>query len=88
MLFSRKERIFRKGRSARHIYKVEFGCIRTFTKLNDGRRLVIAFYFPGDYFGLEMQAKHNVSAEAITPSMVRIIGISTHFTCRSRFFRG
>ena len=74
-LFSRKEKVFRKGQSARHIYKVESGCVKTYTN-SKGRRLVIAFYFPGDYFGLEMRAKHHVFAEAVATSMVRVIGIS------------
>ena len=51
------------------------GCVKTYTNFK-GRRLVIAFYFPGDYFGLEMRAKHHVFAEAVAPSMVRAIGIS------------
>jgi CRP/FNR family nitrogen fixation transcriptional regulator len=73
-LFSRKEKIFRKGQSARHIYKVESGCVKTYTNFKD-RRLLTAFYFPGDYFGLEMRAKHHVFAEAVATSMVKVIGI-------------
>jgi CRP/FNR family nitrogen fixation transcriptional regulator len=73
-LFSRNETIFCKGQSARHIYKIAFGCVRTFIKLSDGRRLINSFYFPSDYFGLEMHEKHNLSAEAATPSMVLVIG--------------
>ncbi len=72
-LFSRAEKIFHKGQTAKHIYKVEFGCISTYIKLSDGRRLLCAFYFPGDYFGLEMRDKHHVSAEAVVPSLVRSI---------------
>ncbi len=73
--FSRGERVFSNGQASRHIYQVEFGCIRTFTNLNDGRRLILAFYFPGDYFGLEMRKKHRVSAEATTSSSVRLFGM-------------
>ena len=72
-LFSRRENIFRKGQSASHIYKVEFGCVCTYAKRSNGSRLIIGFYFPGDYFGLEMYKKHLVSAEPITPSMVLAI---------------
>jgi CRP-like cAMP-binding protein len=74
-LLSRGETVFRKGQFALHIYKVENGCVRTYIKLKHGRRLITGLYFPGDYFGVEMRAKHDVSAEAITPSMVRTIGI-------------
>lgn len=73
-IFSRFEKIFRKGQSARHIYKVEAGCIRTYIHHKDGRRLITAFYFPGDYFGLEMRETHAVSAETIIPSTIRVIG--------------
>ncbi len=75
ILFSRGEKVFRNGQASRHIYQVEFGCIRTYTNHSDGRRLILAFYFPGDYFGLEMRTKHRVSAEATTPSLVRLFGI-------------
>ena len=72
-LLSRDETIFRKGTAAKYIYKVEIGCIRTFTRDRNSRRLVVAFYFPGDYFGLEMRKQYDVSAEAVTPSKIRVI---------------
>jgi CRP/FNR family transcriptional regulator, nitrogen fixation regulation protein len=72
---SRGEIIFRKGQPARHIYKVDYGCVRTFVKRGDGQRLVTGIYFAGDYFAMEMRATHHVTAEAITPGMVRAIAI-------------
>ena len=72
-LLSRKQVIFRNGQSASYIYKVESGCICTYAKRSDGSRLIIGFYFPGDYFGLELRKKHLVSAEPITPSLVLVI---------------
>lgn len=72
-LFASAEKIFRKGQPAKHIYKVESGCISTYIRLNAGRRLICAFYFPGDYFGLEMRNKYCISGEAIIPSLVRVI---------------
>ena len=71
LLFSRGEEVFRSGQASRHIYQVESGCIRTYANQSDGRRLILAFYFPGDYFGLEMRKTHRISAEATTPSSVR-----------------
>ena len=73
-LVSRDETIFRKGQAAGQIYKVEIGAVRTFAHSSSGRRLVVAIYFPGDYFGLDMQASHRLSAEAITPSKILAIG--------------
>ena len=72
-LLSRKQVIFCNGQSASHIYKIEFGCICTYVKRSDGSRLIIGFYFPGDYFGLELRKNHLVSAEPITPSLVLVI---------------
>ncbi len=72
-LVSRKQLIFRNGQSASHIYKVVSGCICTYANRSDGSRLIIGFYFSGDYFGLELRKKHLVSAEPITPSLVLVI---------------
>jgi CRP/FNR family transcriptional regulator, nitrogen fixation regulation protein len=72
-LLSRGETIFRKGQPAKQIYKVEVGCVRTFMRHKNGRRLIVAFYFPGDYFGLEMRKLHHVSAQTITPSKILLI---------------
>ena len=72
-LLRRNEKIFRAGQSARYIYKVVSGCVRTYTHLNDGRRQIAAFYFPGDYFGLEMWPQYKVFAEATTASRIRAI---------------
>jgi CRP/FNR family nitrogen fixation transcriptional regulator len=70
---ARDETVFRKGQSAAAIYKVTAGCIRTSTTLNDGRRMIVAFYYPGDYFGLEPRKKHAISAKAIAPSTVLVV---------------
>jgi CRP/FNR family nitrogen fixation transcriptional regulator len=68
--FSRDEIIFRQGQPVVQIYRVESGCIRTQLNLDDGRRLVTGFYFPGDYFGLETRKKHLVSSQAVTSSVL------------------
>lgn len=81
-IVARNKEIFRKGQPARSIYKVESGCIRTFIHLKDGRRQIIAFYFPGDYFGLEMRPRHTVFAEATVPSAICVIGKKA-FTARA-----
>ena len=75
-LFSRAQKVFREGQFAGYLYKVQLGCIRTYTNINGGSgsgRFVSGFYFPGDYFGLEMLEKHRISAEAVVPSTVLVI---------------
>jgi CRP-like cAMP-binding protein len=71
--FSSNEKIFGKGDPGKYFYKLESGCIRTCDTLNDGRRWIGTFYLPGDFFGLEARGQHTISAEAVTPSIVRVI---------------
>ncbi len=44
-----------------------------YSDFNDHRRRIHAFYFPGDYFGLEEGDVYSVSAEAVTESGIRVI---------------
>lgn len=67
------KRIYKTGESAEYLYRVESGCIRTYSDLNDGRRYIHAFYFPGDLFGLEASDQHHVSAETVTPSSILLV---------------
>jgi CRP/FNR family transcriptional regulator, nitrogen fixation regulation protein len=71
--FPANKTIFKKGDPAQYLYKVKSGCIRAFDYLDSGRRRIYAFYFPGDYFGLETSEQHKVSAEAVTPSSARLV---------------
>jgi CRP-like cAMP-binding protein len=71
--YARNEAIFSRAQPSRHIYKVESGCVQVSFRDKE-RRLILGFYFPGDYFGLEMRKRHRVSADALTPSAIRVIG--------------
>lgn len=71
--FSRNEKIFSKGEQAKYLYEVESGCIRTFDTLNNGRRWISRFYLPNDIVGLDARENHVISAEATSPSKVRLI---------------
>jgi CRP/FNR family nitrogen fixation transcriptional regulator len=71
--YARAKTIFRKGQAADSIYRVESGCVRTYVSHSDGRRLITGFYFPGDYFGLELHKKHRVCAEAIVASKILVV---------------
>src|SRR3974377_1884655 len=65
MSFNRNEEIYGEGEAADYLYKVASGAVRIYKVLNDGRREIGAFYFPGDIFGLEPGDQHASSAEAI-----------------------
>ena len=73
MSFARNAEIYGEGEPADYLYKVVSGTVRTYKVLNDGRRQIGAFYFPGDIFGLETGDEHVFSAEAIIDSKVLVI---------------
>ena len=57
--------IYAEGTPAGSFYKVVSGVVRTCKFLSDGRRQIDAFYRPGDIFGIEADAEHSLSAEAV-----------------------
>jgi CRP/FNR family nitrogen fixation transcriptional regulator len=73
MLFSRNEEIYGEGEPADYLYKVVRGAVRVYKVLNDGRRQIGAFYFPGDVFGFEPGDEHASSAEAIGDVTVLVL---------------
>jgi CRP/FNR family nitrogen fixation transcriptional regulator len=73
MSFARNAEIYGEEEPADYLYKVVSGTVRTYKVLNDGRRQIGAFYFPGDIFGLETGEEHTFSAEAITDCKVLVI---------------
>lgn len=68
--FSKDEEIYGQAEPVQRIYRVISGAVRTTRLLNDGRRQVGEFYFPGDVFGLETGPDHRFSAEALSDSVV------------------
>ena len=72
MTFSRNEEIYGEGEPADYLYQVVSGAVRTHRVLDDGRRQIVAFYLPGDVFGMEFGDEHRCSAEAIGTVAVRV----------------
>ncbi|WP_435530236.1 helix-turn-helix domain-containing protein [Phyllobacterium ifriqiyense] len=64
--------IYAQGEKAGTIYQVEFGAVRVFRLLADGRRQISAFYLAGEIFGLEADENHHFYAEAITGTNLRL----------------
>src|SRR5262245_62463131 len=59
--FCRREEIYGEGEPAEYLYRVVGGSVRTYKVLDDGRRQIGGFYFPGDMFGLESGKEHSFS---------------------------
>jgi CRP/FNR family transcriptional regulator, nitrogen fixation regulation protein len=71
--FKSNEEIYGAKECADYFYKVISGCIRSYTVLEDGRRLIAAFHLPGEVFGLEPTERHLFSAEAVSDAEVLVI---------------
>jgi CRP/FNR family transcriptional regulator, nitrogen fixation regulation protein len=71
--FGAYQRIFKAGEPAEFLYKVESGCIRTYSDFDGGLRRIHAFYYPGEYFGLAAGDTHTISADPVIDSSVRVI---------------
>ena len=72
MWFARNAEIYGEDEPAEYLYQVISGAVRTYRMLDDGRRQVVAFYLPGDIFGVEAGDVHLSSAEAISESQVLV----------------
>jgi CRP/FNR family nitrogen fixation transcriptional regulator len=64
--FEAGRELYTEGDEARCFYKVVSGVVRTCQFLSDGQRQIDGFYQPGDVLGIEAEAEHRLSAEAVT----------------------
>lgn len=71
MLFPANAEIYGQGEKAVALYQVEFGAVRVFRLLADGRRQISGFYVAGEVFGFEADGFHHFFAEAICSSGIR-----------------
>ena len=63
--------LFWEGDTAKHVFEVVEGVLRIFKILNDGRRAITGFLYPGDLVGVSMRDVYLYNAEAVTPVKVR-----------------
>ena len=82
--FVRNAEIFGENEATGFVYKVVNGTVRTSKIFDDGRRQVGAFYFPGDVFGLEFEANHQFSAEAVDKCVILVVKRSVLITMAER----
>lgn len=75
--FERGTEIFGQDEPADYVYRLVDGAAMTSRLLNDGRRQVGGFHFPGDILGLEAGALHRFSAETISKTTMVAVKRST-----------
>lgn len=61
--------IFREGDPAQHLYTITAGAVKLYKLLSDGRRQIITFLFPGDFFGMTINDNYAYTAESMTPAV-------------------
>ena len=69
-VYHRGEEIYRREDPARHWYRVASGMARKSALLADGRRQIVDFLLPGDFFGLVARHEHFFAVEAVIESTV------------------
>jgi CRP-like cAMP-binding protein len=62
--------LFAEGDDAEFLYSVVAGCVITYSRLSNGDRRIVDFYFPQDLFGFTASSQHPFSADATTPTTV------------------
>jgi CRP/FNR family nitrogen fixation transcriptional regulator len=57
--------IYAQGQRSRSLYQIEYGAVRIYRLLADGRRQIVAFHLVGETFGFEINETHSFYAEAM-----------------------
>lgn len=70
-LYCAGEEVYAQGERADQLFRVEFGAVRIYRLLADGRRQISAFHFPGEVFGFEADGVHHFFADAIVATGLR-----------------
>ena len=69
-VYARDVEVYGEGEPSEYFYKVLSGAVRTYKMLVDGRRQICAFHLRGNFFGLEVDQEHALSAETIVNSKI------------------
>lgn len=65
LTYARSERIYCETDLADHWYGVLAGAVRKYTVLSDGRRQIVDFLLPGDFFGFRERHRQFFATDAI-----------------------
>ena len=71
--FAAESEIYAQGERSSDLYRIEFGAVRVYRLLADGRRQVVAFHLAGETFGFEADRTRSFFAEAMVHSGLRTI---------------
>ena len=74
--FPADKEIYAQGEKAGHLYQIEFGAVRVYRLLADGRRQISAFHQAGETFGFEADQIHHFFADAIIGTGIRTFSFS------------
>lgn len=72
-LYAAGSEIYGQGEKAGTLYQVEFGAVRVYRLLADGRRQISAFHLAGEIFGFESDGRHHFFAEALCATGLQAI---------------
>lgn len=72
-----KEHVFCEGDPRRHVFRIEEGVVAIYKTLNDGRRQIVDFAYPGDLIGLGTLKEHVLSAQTTCEAKVRCLSAAT-----------
>lgn len=67
--------IYAQGEEAGTIYRIEYGAVRIYRLLADGRRQVVAFHIGGETFGFEAWERRSFFAECIVPTGLTTVDV-------------
>ena len=86
--YGRDEEIFGEGELSTRFYKVMSGSVRTYKILDDGRRQIVGFHLPGDFFGLELfAADEKQIAPLVSPVIHELLALEQIFDELVAFLR-
>jgi CRP/FNR family nitrogen fixation transcriptional regulator len=68
--YGRGETVFSEGDAATHVYRVICGAVRLCKHMPDGRRQIVDFRLPGDFFGLMPVSAYVFTAEVVTDAVI------------------
>lgn len=75
--YAGKQHLFCEGDPASELFRIESGHVCIYSVLQDGRRQVVDFAYPGDVIGLGSGDEHTLNAEAMSATRVACLPTAT-----------